>query len=220
MRRAAAPPREPELPRELECAEITTLEHDASLTDVELNGRSLSERHAKGVTLHTVRLVDCDLSGSRLEYLRIGDGVLSACNLANLEARSATLASVAIERSRLTGIDLAESTLRDVTIRDCRIDLASFRGSRLERVTFADCVLAHTDFLEARLDSVRFHGCDLTNADLRGARLDACELRGSELAGLQGVERLRGAAMEWPDIVGMAGVWAAALGIEVLDTEG
>jgi hypothetical protein len=28
---------------------------------------------------------------------------------------------------------------------------------------------------------------------------------------------LRGAAMEWPDIVDMAGIWAAALGIEVLD---
>jgi hypothetical protein len=34
---------------------------------------------------------------------------------------------------------------------------------------------------------------------------------------MQGVESLRGAAMEWSDIVGMAGVWAAALGIEVLD---
>ena len=37
--------------------------------------------------------------------------------------------------------------------------------------------------------------------------------------GLQGVESLRGAAMEWPDILDMAGVWAAALGIEVLDAE-
>jgi len=33
------------------------------------------------------------------------------------------------------------------------------------------------------------------------------------------VQSLRGAAMEWADVVGMAGLWAAALGIEVLDVE-
>lgn len=67
------------------------------------------------------------------------------------------------------------------------------------------------------LDAVRFHRCDLTRADFRGARLKRCEFRGSDLTGLEGVESLRGAAMDWPGIVEMAGVWAAALGIEVLD---
>ncbi len=44
-----------------------------------------------------------------------------------------------------------------------------------------------------------------------------CEFRASELSGLEGVQSLRGAAMQWPDIVGMAGVWAGALGIEIFD---
>jgi Pentapeptide repeats (8 copies) len=74
-----------------------------------------------------------------------------------------------------------------------------------------------TDFMQARLESVAFHGCDLTNGDFRGAKLKRCELRRSDLTGVQGVESLRGLAMEWPDIVELAGVWAAALGIEVLE---
>jgi hypothetical protein len=41
--------------------------------------------------------------------------------------------------------------------------------------------------------------------------------RRSNLTGLQGFEHLRGSAMEWPDIVEMAGVWANALGIRALD---
>jgi uncharacterized protein YjbI with pentapeptide repeats len=86
-------------------------------------------------------------------------------------------------------------------------------------VCFEDCVLTQTDFLEARLESVCFNGCDLSEADVRGARLAHCELRRCELTGLQGVESLRGAAMEWSDIIDMAGVWAKALGIEVLDPE-
>ncbi len=46
-----------------------------------------------------------------------------------------------------------------------------------------------------------------------------CEFRRSDLTGVQGTESLRGSAMEWADIVDMAGAWAAALGIEVLDPE-
>jgi len=203
----------------MECAEPAALAHDENLGEAELRGLRLAAQHAKGVTLDSVRLGDCDLSESRMEHLRIVHGELGGCNLANLQARGATFANVAIERSRLTGIDLAEAALSDVTIRDCRVDLASFRAARLERVTFADCVLAQTDFLDARLDSVRFHGCNLSEADLRGARLRTCELRRNDLTGLQGVESLRGAALEWSDILDMAGVWAAALGIEVLDGE-
>ena len=67
--------------------------------------------------------------------------------------------------------------------------------------------------------SVRFHRCDLSRADFRGARMQRCEFRRSDLTGLQGIENLRGSAMEWPDIVGMAGLWATALGIEVLDAD-
>jgi uncharacterized protein YjbI with pentapeptide repeats len=86
-------------------------------------------------------------------------------------------------------------------------------------VTFEDCLLQQTDFLEAQLDAVRFHRCDLARADFRGARLKACEFRRCNLTGLEGVGSLRGAAMEWPDVVEMAGVWAAALGIEILDPD-
>ncbi|HYM55372.1 MAG TPA: pentapeptide repeat-containing protein [Solirubrobacteraceae bacterium] len=217
--RRAAPPRGPELPARLERGKSAALSHDASFTETELTGASLVDQHARGLTFETAKLAGVDLSGSRLEHLRIVDAVLDGCNLANVQGRGARLSRVVVKDSRLTGIDLSEGVLTDVTFQGCRVDLASFSSRRLERVTFEDCVLAQTDFLEARLDSVGFHGCDLTNADLRGARLERCELRRSDLTGLQGVASLRGAAMEWPDIVEMAGVWATALGIEVLDSD-
>ena len=50
-------------------------------------------------------------------------------------------------------------------------------------------------------------------------RVDRCELRGCTLDGLTGAERLRGAAMPWADILGHAGLLAAALGIRVLDDD-
>jgi uncharacterized protein YjbI with pentapeptide repeats len=61
--------------------------------------------------------------------------------------------------------------------------------------------------------------CDLTEADFRAARTRRCEFRRCDLSALEGIENLRGAALEWADIVGMAGSWAASLGIEILDPE-
>ncbi len=47
--------------------------------------------------------------------------------------------------------------------------------------------------------------------------LEGCRI--ADLTEMQGVKNLSGAAMEWSDIVAMAGSWAAALGIEVLDPD-
>jgi uncharacterized protein YjbI with pentapeptide repeats len=117
----------------------------------------------------------------------------------------------------LTGISLPEAALHDVSIRGCRVDMASFAHCELVRVTFEDCPMAEASFLEAKLSSVRFHGCDLAGADFREARLDRCELRGTNLDGLHGVENLRGAAIDAAGIVAKAELWAATLGIGVLD---
>ena len=83
---------------------------------------------------------------------------------------------------------------------------------------FDGCRLTQTDFRDALLRSVRFDHCDLTEADLHGLRIDRCELRGCTLDSLIAPERLRGAAMPWPDVLGNAGVLASASGIRVLES--
>ena len=217
--RRAADPQPPQLPADLERREIRALEHDATYAEVDLANLALTDQHANGVTFQTAKLTGVELAGSRLEHLGITDTQLTGCDLANLQSPRASATRAAISTSRLTGIALPEAVLRDVAIRGCRVDLASFGFTRLARVTFEDCLLVQTDFLEAQLESVRFHRCDLTRSDFRGAKLEHCEFRRSDLTDVQGVDSLRGAAMEWPDIIGMAGVWAAALGIEVLDQD-
>lgn len=219
MRHAARAPLPPELSDQLTAIRIQSLAVDDAYHEIELRDQALPAQNARGVSFRDARWANVDLSGSRLEALELVHCGLGVCNLANLHGQRASLSRVAIDGSRLTGIHLTEAALRDVTIRESRIDLASFGFSRLERVTFEDCRLGQTDFLDAQLDSIRFHRCDLTGADFRGARLHRCEFRRSDLTGLQGAQSLRGAAMEWSDIIAMAGEWASALGIEVLDVE-
>ncbi len=216
---AAGSPDPPELPTELSPLDGAAIEAEASFLEVELTGDSWSGMEAKDVSFKASRLANVDLSAASLERLWLSHCELRGCNLANLQATAARVQRTRIADSRLTGIAFAEATLSDVTFSGCRIDLAAFGFAQLERVTFVDCVLTQSDFLETRLKHVSFHDCDLTGADFRGARLQACEFRRSNLSGIEHVSGLRGASLEWPYIVELAGVWAAELGIGVLDQD-
>lgn len=212
-------PRPPRLPAQLEETPNAALEHDATFSDARLSDVAWSHKHAGGVRLQAVRLVNGDLSGSRLEKLGLSDCELTGCELANVEARGTDATRVRIEESRLTGIAFPEGSLRDFLVRGCRVDLASFAFAELIRVAFEDCLMVETSFLGARLQGVRFQGCDLTQADFREASLERCEISGSDLTDLQGVAQLRGAAVDRAGIVANADLWAAALGITVLDAD-
>jgi uncharacterized protein YjbI with pentapeptide repeats len=187
------------------------LEDDAGDTD----GAGLGP----GATVERARLRDPDLTGARLRGLRLLDVAVDRGNLANTAAPELTVRRAEIAGARLTGAQWTAGTIADTTFRDCRIDLATFAATTFERVVFDSCLLAQADFRDALWRSVVFDRCDLTEADIAGVRIDRCELRGCTLDGLAGVERLRGAAMPWPDVVGNAALLAAALGIRVLDED-
>ena len=157
--------------------------------------------------------------GERVRGLRLTDIVIGRDDLANIAAPELSLRRVAITGARLTGAQLTDGAITDTAFADCRLDLATFAGTTLERVTFAGCLLVQAEFRDALWRSVRFDRCDLTGADLSGVRIERCELHGCTLDGIAGLERLRGAAMPWADVVGNAATLAAALGIRVLDAE-
>ena len=140
------------------------------------------------------------------------------CNLAGLVAQDGGLRRVRFVDCRLTGMAWPEADLEDVTFRGCRFDLAGLRFARLQRVHFEDCVLREADFQGAALGSCASTAASCAR-DVRGRPRAATELHRCDLDGIEGVEGLRGAALPWPDLVGLSGLMAGALGIWVLDEE-
>lgn len=208
------PPLEPRVPGMLWPLDPAELEDEARHEAVELTGAGpLSVRN---FTLEEGR-VRGSLAGARLPDLHLRDVALAGTDLANLHAPKAALRRVAVDQARLTGAELTEASLSDVALTGCRIDLASLAAARLERVVFTDCDLRETSLAEAVLRDVRFERCDLGGAELARVRLQRVELRGCRLDGVNAVENLRGAAMPWEDIVGNAGLFAAAVGVRVAD---
>ncbi|MDO8213704.1 pentapeptide repeat-containing protein [Conexibacter sp. CPCC 206217] len=164
--------------------------------------------------------IDLDaLDDKELEAEGLRDVVLDNANLANRRGVRVLVERARLHGCRMTGIQLAESTLRDVVIEDSRVDLAAFRVSRFERVVFRRCQLQELDLVEAELSSVVFDDCDLSGADFSHARFRLSEMRGCTLDAIVGAERLRGVAMPWTDVVGLAGTLAAAIGIGVLEND-
>jgi uncharacterized protein YjbI with pentapeptide repeats len=77
--------------------------------------------------------------------------------------------------------------------------------------------MAECDFYEASLTDVLFERCELREATFGRARLRRVEIRGCDLAGLRGIEALRGARMPWNDVLQAAPPFATARGLEIID---
>jgi uncharacterized protein YjbI with pentapeptide repeats len=213
-----AAPKRPELPDELE---ETTL-GDSSLAGlrlerVALRGLAFEERTAPDLRLNEALLDNVALDGCEAAGLTLTDVRVEGGSWANLRAVRGSLTRVEAREVRATGADFAETELRDIAFEGCRLDLASFRFAKLARVAFRDCRLEEADFHGATLSSVRLERCVLAGANLDGASFAQSELRDCELTGLTGAGSLGGVRMPWGDVIQIAGLLAAAAGIEVVD---
>src|SRR5215208_6662657 len=188
--------RSPQPPRPEEELTLTELAPAQAISEARLGDPELTGVHARGLTLVDVEIV--------------------RGNLANVVAPELAIRRATLTGTRLTGIQWTRAKITDAVFRDCRIDLATFAGTTFERTTFEGCILTQADFGNALLRRLRFEHCDLTEAELDGVRIDGCELRSCTLDGASGLERLRGAAMPWPDVIANAAALAHALGIRVL----
>ncbi len=146
------------------------------------------------------------------------DVVVDNADWANLAPpRSIRAHRAELRRCRLTGAELAQAHLSDVTFTECRLDLLGLRHATLERVVFRDCPMTECDLADASLKDVLFERCVLRRSTFTGVTVQRVELRGCDLAELRGTEGLRGARMPWNDLLDNAAVFAAALGIEIVE---
>lgn len=190
-----------------------------SWEEVELVDTALPGIDARALGFVEVRFAATVMSEARLPNLFLSDCTLDRCDLSNAVVHGGSMRRSSVSGARLTGLQWTSGELRESSFRDCRADLASFERSGLSGVAFTDCDLRETDFRAARMENVRFERCDLSGADISGARLGGCSMSGCTIEGLRGVDRLRGVAMPWSDILGAAGVFAGELGVRLLDDD-
>jgi uncharacterized protein YjbI with pentapeptide repeats len=77
--------------------------------------------------------------------------------------------------------------------------------------------MSECDFHGAVLKDVVFERCELREAIFSTVRLERVEFRGCDLTALSGADALRGARMPWNDVLANAPLFAAVVGIEVVE---
>ncbi|WP_217246169.1 pentapeptide repeat-containing protein [Streptomyces sp. AC602_WCS936] len=196
------------------------LEPDGDYDGLEFRETDFAGQDGAGARFMDCALTGCALDEASMPRARLLDSVLNGVRGVGVNLAEATLRDVELHDARLGGTQLHGAVLERVLIRGGKIDYLNLRRSRLKDVVFEGCVLVEPDFGGARLERVAFVDCALKEADFSAASLTDVDLRGAaplEIA--RGVDRLSGAVISPAQLLDLAPVLAAELGVRVLAEE-
>ncbi|GAB2993358.1 pentapeptide repeat-containing protein [Streptomyces pseudoechinosporeus] len=190
--------------------------------DGDYDGLEFREADFAGQDGACARFMDCALAGcaldeTRLRHVRVLDSVLTGIRGVGTDLAESTLRDVELVDARLGGVQLHGAVLERVLIRGGKIDYLNLRKGRLRDVVFEGCVLVEPDFGGARLERVEFVDCALKGVDFSAATLTDVDLRGAvEVDIARGVDRLAGAVISPAQLMDLAAVLAAEMGVRVV----
>ncbi|MFJ6832995.1 pentapeptide repeat-containing protein [Streptomyces sp. NPDC091209] len=200
----------------LEPHDGAALEPDGDYDGLEFRDADFAGQDGGGARFMDCALTGCALDETRLHHARVLDSVLTGIRGVGTDLAESTLRDVEVIDARLGGVQLHGSVLERVVVRGGKIDYLNLRKARLKDVVFESCVLVEPDFGGARLERVEFVDCVLKGADLTEATLVDVDLRAAaELDIARGVDRLAGAVISTAQLLDLAPVLAAALGVRV-----
>ncbi|MFI0188632.1 pentapeptide repeat-containing protein [Streptomyces sp. NPDC017082] len=192
------------------------LEPDGDYDGLEFRERDLTGQDARGARFMDCALTGCAVDGTALGRARVLDSVLTGLRGVGTRLAESAFRDVELVDARLGGAQMHGAVLERVVVRGGKIDFLNLREARLKDVVFESCVLVEPDFAGARLERVEFVDCALTGADFGNVALTDVDLRGAApLEITRGLDRLSGAVVSTGQLLDLAPVLAAELGIRV-----
>ncbi|MFJ9816824.1 pentapeptide repeat-containing protein [Streptomyces sp. NPDC101151] len=191
---------------------------DGDYDGLEFRDADLARQDGQGARFMDCALTGCAVDETALGRARVLDSVLTGLRGVGTYLAESTFRDVELIDPRLGGTQLHGAVLERVVVRGGKIDFLNLREARLKDVVFDSCVLVEPDFAGAHLERVEFVDCALKEADFKGATLKDVDLRGAApLEIVRGLDRLSGAVISTGQLLDLAPVLAAELGIRVQD---
>ncbi|HEX9153513.1 MAG TPA: pentapeptide repeat-containing protein [Candidatus Saccharimonadales bacterium] len=163
----------------------------------------------------TCKLEQCAITSRTLPAVRIWDSVLVRCDLSANKFFDAGLLRDEFLGCRATGIQLAESTIKDVSFQNCKLNMANFRKCKLERVVFENCILDEADFGAVQLTDVAFVHCEMSKTDFSSSKSVRVDMTLSDIGGIYGVKSLKGVRISREQMLDIAPLLCAEVGLVV-----
>lgn len=212
--------REVREPKDSELAEAVKgleLESGSYVHDFTAAGGNLAGRTREELELALFEVSSLRASETKIDRLEVTDGKFVNCDFAGINWNRVRIERVTFTGCRFTGAQLRDVSALDARFVDCQMRLASLTVSSLVRCAFESCDLGETNFHETTIKRSTFRGSDLTMADFSDAKLATTLFTGGcGLGSISGLEALRGAELEWPDLAELAPLLAAQAGIKLV----
>ena len=194
---------------------VALLRADRQLTELSIEDADAAGVQAKAVSIAESHLVRATFAQAVLEQLQIMDCRLENCDLTAAKLAASSWRRIEIRGSRCSGIQMQTSVLKDVYFKGCKLDLANLRFSKLENVIFEDCIVSELDMYSATLKDVSFINCDIDQVEFSDAKLTRVDISQSHIVSLNGVRSLAGLHISSEQLIQIAPILAANLGIIV-----
>jgi uncharacterized protein YjbI with pentapeptide repeats len=210
----------------------STTEHEMSLPDladfdrdrleahrdyeaVDFGGRDFTGQIASDARFLECRLERCRLDGLSMPRARLVGSLLVEVRGAAVDFTDSVWRDCLVSGGRLGAMTLDGATWTGIRVRGTHIGFMNLAGAHLEDVAFEGCEIGSLDARFAELRSVAFVDCSVDELNVAGATLSKVDLSGATLRSLVGVESLRGAIVSRGQLVDLAPLLAAELGLEV-----
>lgn len=167
---------------------------------VEITGERWDGRRVVAVQLDRPEAVDLTLDG---------------CDLSGVTSTSGMFRRVTVRRTRLRDCTFGGGMLQDLVAEDCTGERLSARFATLQRVEVSNCTWPGLDLYSAICDKVVFRDCDLSGAVFDGLTVKELSFERCDLSGCKGALSLRGATLDFDDLLGLAPSLAREVGLVV-----
>ena len=164
------------------------------------------------------RLLRCGLDSASLRRSRVAESLLTDVHATTVDFADSTWRDSLVVGGRLGAMTMVGATLTGIRVRGSHLGFLNLAGSHLQDVLFEGCEIGSLDVRTAELQSVAFVDCRVDELNVSGAKLSKVDLSGVRLRTLVGVESLRGAIISHDQLMDLAPLFAAQVGLEVRDS--
>jgi len=177
--------------------------------------RDFTGQDASDARFLECRLERCCLEGLSMQRVRVIDCLLAEVHGASVDFADSIWRGSQMTGGRLGAMTLAGATWTGIRLRGIKLGFVNLAGARLEDVVFEECEFGSLDARAAQLRSVAFVDCAVQELNVAEATLSKVDLSGARLRSLVGVENLRGAIVSHQQLLDLAPLLAAQLGLDV-----
>ena len=182
---------------------------------VDFVDRDFTGHAAPGAAFRSCHIGRCRLDGLSIPRSRMSECLVEDVSAMTIDLTDSVWRDTLVVGGRIGALSASGATWSDVRVRGAKLDFVDLSGTRLTDVVFEACLIGELDLADAQVRSVRIVDSQVTELNVEGAKLAGLDLVGAALQRLRGIESLRGAIVSHQQLLDLAPVLAAHVGLQV-----